>query len=270
MTDGSAAVLWASLGLALVLLPRPAPALDRAEALAARGRLGARPAGAAWRGVPPGPVALLAALAVTAAVGALGGAVLALAAAIASGTAARLVLTALRRRAVLRARTDLLAAMRLLAAELEAGSQPAAAFVAAADLSPAHAAELRGAAERCAAGEDPAFTAAALAGLGHAWRVADGTGAPLAAVCERVAGDLAARVDQQQAVSVGVAGARSSAALLAGLPVVGLLLGTAMDAHPVDVLFASASGRLVCLAGVVLDAAGLLWTQWLTARAEGP
>lgn len=270
MTGSSMPVMWASLGLGVLLLPGPAVALDRAEGLAARGRLGARPVRSGARAVPPAPVAVVGAIAVTTGVEVLAGPVLALAAAIASGTAARLVLTALRRRTVLRARTDLLAALRLLAAELEAGSQPAAAFTAAADLSPAHAEELRAAAERCAIGDDPAFEAADLAALGHAWRLAGGTGAPPAAVCGRVADDLAARIEQHRAVSVGVAGARSSAGLLAGLPVVGLALGTAMDAHPVEVLFGSPSGQLVCLAGVTLDAAGLLWTQWLTARAEGP
>jgi tight adherence protein B len=52
--------------------------------------------------------------------------------------------------------------------------------------------------------------------------------------------------------------------------VLGVLLGAAMQAHPLDVLLGTPSGRLLCLVGVALDAAGLLWTRRLTSRAERP
>ncbi len=84
-----------------------------------------------------------------------------------------------------------------------------------------------------------------------------------------MARDLAARIDQRGAVATALAGARSSAALLAVLPVLGLVLGTAMQADPVTVLLATPAGTR-CLVGVGLDAAGLLWTHWLAARAERP
>jgi Flp pilus assembly protein TadB len=41
-----------------------------------------------------------------------------------------------------------------------------------------------------------------------------------------------------------------------------------MQAHPLSVLLGTPAGRIVCLAGVALDAAGLAWTQRLAARAE--
>jgi tight adherence protein B len=102
----------------------------------------------------------------------------------------------------------------------------------------------------------------------HAFRVAESAGVPLAAALAGVDRDLRARTDLTHAVSGAVAGARASAALLAGLPVLGLLLGAAMGAHPLDFLTGSAAGRLACCLGVLLDSAGVVWTQRLVARAE--
>jgi tight adherence protein B len=107
-----------------------------------------------------------------------------------------------------------------------------------------------------------------LRGLAQAWSVAVTTGAPMADVVRRVADDVAARLEQRRGVSAAVAGARSSALLLAGLPVLGLLLGAAMQARPLEVLLQTPAGQLLGLAGVTLDALGVLWTQFLIARAE--
>jgi tight adherence protein B len=104
--------------------------------------------------------------------------------------------------------------------------------------------------------------------IAHAWRVAEHSGAPLVDVLGRVAADLADHEQQQRSVAVALAGPRSSAALLAGLPVVGIALGAAMGARPLAFLFGTPQGRLVCCVGAVLDAAGVLWTQRLMQRAQ--
>lgn len=264
------AVAWACLATALLLVPMASPGVPRAHALADRGRLpGALRTARAAAGSPATAIVLATAVLVVA-VTACGGAALGLAAAVASATGGRLGLQAMRARVRDRSRGALLAAVRLMAAELEAGSSPATALEAAAALTPEHSDALQSAAARSRAGDDPQLPGAELVGLAHAWRLSASTGVPLAQVCARVAADLAAQVEQRRAVTAALAGARSSAALLAGLPIVGLLLGTAMQAQPVHVLLATPAGRSVCLAGVCLDAAGLLWTHWLTARAEGP
>jgi tight adherence protein B len=133
---------------------------------------------------------------------------------------------------------------------------------------PDHRAELADWARAWAEGRDPPVAAPALRSLAHAWSVAAATGAPLADVVRRVADDLAARIEQRHGVAAAVAGARSSALLLAGLPALGLLLGAAMQAHPLDVLVRTPAGRLLGLVGVTLDALGVLWTQLLIARSE--
>ena len=59
--------------------------------------------------------------------------------------------------------------------------------------------------------------------LGLAWRLGHDTGAALGAVLARVADDLAAAAEQRRAVAVALAGPRASAAVLTGLPLLGLL-----------------------------------------------
>jgi tight adherence protein B len=263
------AVTWLALGLALLLLPIAEPVLTRARALSERGRLVAEPPRAApVRWPRTGVVAAAGCALVTLSVGATAGPVLGLAALIATATVARMILAGLHARLMRRRQAELLTGLRLLAAELEAGGQPSAAFAAAALVCPEHATEFSAAADAARGGHDPPLGAAGLQGLAHAWSVARVTGAPLAATVNRVADDLAAQIDQRRAVSSAVAGAQSSAAMLAGLPVLGLLLGAAMQAHPLGVLLGTPAGQLLCLVGVVFDAAGVLWTRRLTSRAE--
>ncbi len=213
-------------------------------------------------------------VAAAAVVGSLAGLAVALAVLVALVTAALLARAAGRRRRRDRATEQLLSAVSLMAAELAAGSSPGAAVMAGAEMSPDHAAALRALAARVEARADPSAdaepAAAEFAALEHAWRVAAATGAPLAQVWSRVARDLTQQIEQRRAVTTALAGARSSAALLAGLPVVGVLLGTAMQAEPLRVLATTSAGHVVLLLGVSLDAAGLGWTHWLTARAEAP
>ena len=267
------ALTWLLLGLGVLLLPAVDPAATRARLLtcarpAGRGAdrvrfaRAAAPSGArrdpGLRGGRPSRCSAWA------------GPVLAAATGIGSATLARLVLVALRGRAARRREAELTSAVRLIAAELESG-QPALGRIhrGSAARRPTWRARVRQPPpRRVTPGTTRRSTAAELRGLGDAWRVADRAGAPLAAVVRRVADDLAARVEQRQAVTAAVAGARSSAALLAGLPLLGLLLGAAMQAHPLDVLLTTRAGQLVCLLGVALDAAGVLWTQRLAARAE--
>lgn len=57
-----------------------------------------------------------------------------------------------------------------------------------------------------------------------------------------------------------VAGPRMSGYVMSALPLVGLLLGTAMDADPLHVLTGTDIGRLLLAVGVVLICGGLVWS----------
>lgn len=84
----------------------------------------------------------------------------------------------------------------------------------------------------------------------------------------QVARDVDLRRKRQVAVATALAGPRSSSALLAGLPLVGIGLGTVMGARPLRFLFASSGGSVVLVVGVGLDVLGSLWTATLVRRAE--
>jgi len=161
-------------------------------------------------------------------------------------------------------RRDLRGALAALAGELAAGGRPDAALTAAAAAGPAHAASFARAAATAAGGGDVAEVLRRdpdVAGLAAAWTLADQAGAPLAAVVERVAADLDAVEEQRRAVAVALAGPRSSAAVLAGLPALGLLLGTTMGGRPLAFLAGSPGGFAVGAAGLVLDLLGLWWMR---------
>lgn len=276
-------VAWLWLAIALTLLPGVPVTRARAEHLVIRGRLGRAVTvtdGPARRLPLAGPVARSIALRPAAMAGAaaallgagsaaLAGPSVGLAALIAGGTGGRIAVAAHRRRRGEQADRQLLVALRLAAAELEAGATPSTALRAAAGVAPMHAAELSATAAALGSGSAPAASGA-LARLAPAWQLAATTGAPLADVCARLARDLTDRIDQRGAVATALAGARSSAALLAVLPALGLALGSAMHADPVTVLLSTPAGHALLVVGVALDAAGLLWTSRLATGAERP
>ncbi|WP_428935075.1 type II secretion system F family protein [Streptomyces sp. ACT015] len=98
-----------------------------------------------------------------------------------------------------------------------------------------------------------------LRGLAACWRVAVDQGAGLATGLDRLEGALRAERDQRADLRAQLAGARSTALMLAGLPVLGLLLGTALGARPLHVLLHTGLGLGCLVTGGVLEAAGVWW-----------
>lgn len=99
------------------------------------------------------------------------------------------------------------------------------------------------------------------------WRVAATSGAALAPAIDRVADALQDDIDLRRDVTSILAGPRATANLLAGLPVVGLLLGTAIGADPVGFLFGSGPGIGCLVTAAALDSAGLAWARRISRRA---
>jgi tight adherence protein B len=108
-----------------------------------------------------------------------------------------------------------------------------------------------------------------LAAVAACWQVAVDGGAGLAAALDRVAAALRAEADQREDLRAQLAGPRSTAVLLALLPVFGLVLGTGLGAHPSAVLLHTPAGLCCLLAGVALEWAGLAWTARIIRAAEG-
>lgn len=171
-----------------------------------------------------------------------------------------------------------------LVAELRAGAHPAvAAESVAADLRPGASSRSGGeaadalraiaAAARLGGDVDVALTDAAASGstalprVARAWALAQRHGLPLADVLDAVRRDLDAGVRFAGQLQAKLAGPRASAAVLAGLPAVGLLLGEGMGAHPVAVLATTGAGQALLLLGGLLLAAGIAWSGRLTQQA---
>ncbi len=103
--------------------------------------------------------------------------------------------------------------------------------------------------------------------LAACWDVGVSVGAGLAAVVERVAGALRTAKAHRQDVAAQLAGPRTTARMLAGLPVLGLLMGAALGMHPLDFLLGGVPGLLCLATGIALDACGLWWTHRMATRA---
>ncbi|WP_435866879.1 type II secretion system F family protein, partial [Streptomyces xanthochromogenes] len=107
-----------------------------------------------------------------------------------------------------------------------------------------------------------------LAGVAACWQVAVDGGAGLASGLERLEGVLRAEREQQEALRSELAGPRTTVLLLAFLPALGLVLGTAMGASPLKVLLHSAAGFGCLLVAGVLEAAGVWWAARIVRAGE--
>ena len=164
-----------------------------------------------------------------------------------------------------------------LAGEVRAGRQPGEALLRAAldseGLGEAQAAVL--AAARFGGDVPGALTSAArqpgadgLLGVAACWRVAVDQGAGLAAGLDRLEGALRADRDQRADLRAQLAGARATAVMLAGLPVLGLLLGAAMGADPLRVLLHSGAGLGCLVVGGLLEGLGMWWALRIVGGVE--
>jgi tight adherence protein B len=178
----------------------------------------------------------------------------------------------------------LCAALDCLADELRAGQRPTAALAAAAEAagwppvagvfgSVAAAAALGGdvaaaAREQASMFEHGGAVRVGVESLAAAWAVSERAGAPLATALERLTADVRSRYHQRRLVLAQLAGPRATAALLAVLPVLGVLLAVGAGARPFDMLFGTPAGQVSLLAGVALDAIGVLWSLRILGSAS--
>lgn len=165
-----------------------------------------------------------------------------------------------------------------LAAELRAGRAVGPAFGVAAQVATGPCGEaLRRASASVALGGDvpvalalPGEAAAAvvLRRLAACWLVSARSGAGLAAAVDELADGLRAQERQRRELASQLAGPRATASLLAALPVIGIAFGSALGAAPLQFLLHRPAG-LACLgAGLLLELAGLAWTDQMVASAR--
>lgn len=159
-----------------------------------------------------------------------------------------------------------------LAAELRAGRTPAEALGSAADTCDVLRRPLVSAAAVVRSGAPAAEPLAdiarlpgceVLAAVGAVWRVTEQAGGAVADVLDRLGATLDTETADRRAFEAALAGPRASMTLLAGLPVVGLLMGQSAGAHPLRLLLHRPLGWALLGAAAALEAAGLAWARRL-------
>lgn len=109
---------------------------------------------------------------------------------------------------------------------------------------------------------------AGLTRVSAAWRVSERTGAPIAVVLARVAENLRHERHLAGVVAAELAAARASGRIMALLPFVAIAVGTLVGANPVAFLLGSWLGEVALIAGVVLAACGVVWTERISRSDE--
>jgi tight adherence protein B len=162
--------------------------------------------------------------------------------------------------------------LEALVTEVRAGSDPSAALLASSrsvpGVVPRAVAAAQGAGDvaealRADGSRDPLVRAVAAC-----WDVASGTGAGLAASLATLADAGRENERLHRELRAGLAEPRATAVVLAGLPLVGLALGSLLGSDPLSWLLGSAPGLAVLVAGLALEALGAWWSWRIAVSCE--
>jgi tight adherence protein B len=168
--------------------------------------------------------------------------------------------------------------LEILVGELRVGAHPVAAFsVAATEIGGPVAESLRAVAARARLGADvPAGLRSVASGsalpahwerLAVYWQLAQDHGLSIAPLMQAAQRDVVERERFSARVDAGMTGARTTAVVLAGLPLLGVGLGELIGAAPLRFLLSDGIGGWLLVIGVGLVCAGMLWSDQITARA---
>lgn len=105
--------------------------------------------------------------------------------------------------------------------------------------------------------------------LAACFDIAAASGCPLAEVLTRLAAQLEVEDDAEAARQTALAGPKATVTLLTWLPLLGLGLGAALGVDPLSILLGTPLGMAALAAGVVLTAAGRIWSAKLVRSAIG-
>jgi tight adherence protein B len=173
---------------------------------------------------------------------------------------------------------DLETAIDVLVGELRIGAHPAQAFAVAADETAGKVADsCRAVAARARLGADVAAGLRSVAEtsalpaqwdrLAVCWQLAAEHGLAMSTLMRAAQRDIVERQRFSGQVTSAMAGARATAAILAGLPVLSVVLGQLIGADSAAFLLAGHFGGWLLVVGVTLVCGGLLWSDRITDRA---
>lgn len=164
-----------------------------------------------------------------------------------------------------------LASLEALSLELRCGASPGAALRSVGHASSA-AGLLLAAAGRAVTMTDAAAELdrgpPAMRALAGAIRLSEAAGTSLAGLTEALSGPLRDQRQADRELADALAGVRSSADLLTGLPLLGILLAAGIGAKPLTVLLHTTVGSICLVLGVGLASLGRFWTGSLVERAR--
>jgi tight adherence protein B len=181
-----------------------------------------------------------------------------------------------RRRMIAGREAEAIEVVFALAAELRAGRPPGRALALVADTAPLLQALLVEAAGAVEAGASPADElrrvaaapgCAGLLGVSAAWAVTESVGGAVAEVLDRLGEVLEADRQSRAALDAALAAPRATMTLLAGLPLLGIVLGQSLGAQPLHLLLRRPIGWALLATGITLDLVGVAWTRLLVNRA---
>ena len=168
-------------------------------------------------------------------------------------------------------------ALEILVGELRVGAHPVRAFdTAAQETGGVVGAAFRSVAARAGLGADVAAglrSVAVRSTLSHEWdrlavfwQLAAQHGLAISTLMRAAQLDIVERQRYYARLDAGMAGARATAAILAALPVLGVVLGQLIGAAPVAFLTGGGAGGALLVVGVALLCAGLWWADRITDR----
>ena len=277
LAAGSAALL----ALAVLVLPGPRARVSRGAAPVdhARGRKPVLPARGGVTGIARGvlrldwPVLAVVVLGLGGCLAVVVGPAVGIAGAVVLAVAVRGARDLVAERELTQALEVDLAVCEALIAELQSGAALSTAMRASASRTGDLPDALRHAASAVAVGGRPADVLSASRSatarrLGGLFAIAVDRGIAPAAAIEALRADLLHRREHRHRLAGLLAGPSTSAALLAGLPVLGLLMGQGMGADPLTVLTGTTAGGVALVAGAALTAVGVVWTRRIVNAAR--
>jgi tight adherence protein B len=173
---------------------------------------------------------------------------------------------------------ELETAIDVLVGELRVGAHPAQAFaVAAEETAGPVSGSCRAVAARARLGADVTAGLRNVANtsalptqwnrLAVCWQLAADHGLAMSTLMRAAQLDIAERQRFSGQVRSAMAGARVTAAVLAGLPLLSVLMGQLIGARPIAFLLGGHAGGWLLVGGLGLVCGGLLWSDRITDRA---
>jgi hypothetical protein len=104
--------------------------------------------------------------------------------------------------------------------------------------------------------------------FGSLWQVCENNGAALSPALNQFAQQIRTEKELRQELSSSMSGAKLSAWVLAGLPLVGIVLAGFLGVNSLNWLSTSNIGNYNIVAALVLEITGIIWVTKITSRIE--